>query len=80
MKKISIMAVLFAAATAFGLDSPDAQIKVKDKFALAPKGAVEMKGVLGDELDTSLKGDILVWDIDDLVRPFKLRQEERLWQ
>ena len=80
IKSFSLFFLPFAAFAANGFDSPDAQVRVRDAMKLAPSGAVEMKGVIGDSLDTSLKGDILVWDIDDLVRPFRTRHEERAWQ
>lgn len=43
-------------------------------------GSVKFSGVLGGELDASMKGDMLSWDVDDLVRPFKTRPENKLWQ
>lgn len=43
-------------------------------------GSVKFSGVLGGGLDASMKGDMLSWDVDDLVRPFKTRPENKLWQ
>ncbi len=80
MKNVFVSSMFIIGASVFGIDAQNAEIKVKDVFALAPSGAVDMRGVIGDSLETSLKGDILVWDIDDLVRPFKTRLEEKLWQ
>ena len=54
--------------------------KVEDSFYVAPRGSVEMNGVLGKYLKASLNGNMLVWDIDALVRPFKERQETKFWQ
>ncbi len=80
MKKLLYLSSLVIASSAFCADAPNVNPKVKDKLAYPTCGAVEMKGVIGDSLQTALKGNILVWDIDDLVRPFKTRQEEKLWQ
>ncbi len=80
MKNVLMSTALFVTLSSFGADAPNAEIKVKDTFTLAPSGAVDMRGAIGYSLETSLKGDILVWDIDDLVRPFRDRLEEKLWQ
>ena len=79
-KKISVLMGLLAVSSAFASDSEKAQIKVKDAFSFPPAASVDMKGVLGDAMNTSLKGDILVWDIDDLVLPFKERKETKAWK
>ena len=71
---------MFASTSAFCADAPNVNAKIKDTLTYPTCGAIKMKGVIGDSLKTALEGNILVWDIDDLVRPFKTRQEEKLWQ
>lgn len=80
MKKLLHISAILATSIAFGADAPNVDPKVKDKLAYPSCGEVEMNGTIGKSLKTSLEGNILVWDIDDLVRPFKTRQEEKLWQ
>ena len=46
-----------------------------DSLSYPAKGSVKLSGVLGKSLDASMKGDMLSWDVNDLVRPFKTRPE-----
>lgn len=74
-------AVLFSAATA--ANARDAEIfkaAAEDELSFAPAGSVEFFGTIKKALDTSYNGDIMAWDIDDLVRPFSERKEDGSWQ
>ena len=51
-----------------------------DSLSYPAKGSVKLSGVLGKSLDASMKGDMLSWDVNDLVRPFKTRPENKMWQ
>lgn len=53
---------------------------VKDSLSFPGEGAVKFSGDLGLSLDRSMQGDMLSWDVDDLVRPFKNRPETKMWQ
>ena len=44
--------------------------KVKDTFKVAEPNAVQLSGILGESLNLSLRGDVLVSEIDSLVEPF----------
>lgn len=79
MKKIILLSVALTSSTILCIGN-NFTAKVNDKFTFAPRGAVEMNGTLGKYLKTSLEGNILVWDIDDLVKTFKERKETKLWQ
>lgn len=61
--------------------SPKVSDAVSDAmFFPSEDGSAKFSGVLGGSLDASMKGDMLSWDVDDLVRPFKTRPENKLWQ
>lgn len=79
MKKLILLSVALTSSTILCIGN-NFTAKVNDKFTFAPRGAVEMNGTLGKYLKTSLEGNILVWDIDDLVKTFKERKETKLWQ
>lgn len=79
MKKLILISVALTSSTILCIGN-NFTAKVNDKFTFAPRGAVEMNGTLGKYLKTSLEGNILVWDIDDLVKTFKERKETKLWQ
>ncbi|MBP3358605.1 MAG: glycoside hydrolase family 127 protein, partial [Opitutales bacterium] len=53
--------------------------KVDDAFKYSEPTKVELQGVLGDTLELSLHGDVLVCEIDSLVTPFRTRPETRRW-
>ena len=55
------------------------ETKVKDIFKVAEPNAVELNGILGESLNLSLRGDVLVSEIDSLVEPFRTRPETRRW-
>ena len=79
--KYVILGVSFCSLSVFGKNTCNECSKfVADSFHIAPRGSVEMNGTLGKYLKTSLNGNILVWDIDALVRPFKERKETIFWQ
>lgn len=52
--------------------------KVKDRLQSAE--AVSMTGFIGQKLDGSYKNRILAQDVDRLIQPFTIRNEDRCWQ
>lgn len=53
--------------------------KVDDVFSVSEPTSVQMSGILGESLNLSLRGDVLVSEIDSLVEPFRTRPETRRW-
>ncbi len=84
LKRISCLAFASAAgllhANTYYNDAANFIPKVKDSFEFAPQGAVELDGLSAKSMQTCLDGDILRWDIDDLLRPFQVRLEVKRWQ
>ncbi len=78
----AVFAAAFCAADAntYCRQAEGVSVKEADTFNFAPPYRVSMEGELGKSMDTCMKGDILSWDIDDLVRPFKVRNETKRWQ
>ncbi len=54
--------------------------KVADALAFAPPGNVTFTGWIGEEIQTCLKGRIHGQIISDLISPFAMREEDRLWR
>ena len=71
---------LASASIANARDAENFKAAAQDELLFAPAGAVELSGVLSKSLNTSYNGDIMAWDIDDLVRPFSERKENGSWQ
>jgi len=74
---LTIIAAICAFCASF---ANAADKKVNDALFFAPPASVGLEGALGAEMQTSLKGDILVWNIDDLILPFQTRLEEKHWR
>ena len=51
-----------------------------DAFTPAPANSVRFSGWLGGEMETCRRGRMLAQSIDDLVRPFAERTEDKFWQ
>jgi DUF1680 family protein len=54
--------------------------KVADVFAPLPSGAVQLGGHLGDEIDLGLRARVAAQDVDELVTPFRARQDQWQWR
>jgi DUF1680 family protein len=52
--------------------------KIQDRFHLAEYS--EIKGHVGGKLDQCYQNRILVQNVDDLINPFRSRNESRMWQ
>lgn len=71
---------LLAAPDANARDAENFKAAVEDKLSFAPAGSVQLSGAIEKALRTSYNGDIMEWNIDDLVRPFSERKEDGSWQ
>lgn len=69
--------IFFAGATQNAKVSPKADGAISDKFIFPAEGAVKFDGMLGKSLDTAMNGDILVWNTDELLRPYRERYEKK---
>lgn len=69
--------IFFAGATQNAKVSPKADGAISDKFIFPAEGAVKFDGMLGKSLDTAMNGDILVWNTDELLRPYRGRYEKK---
>ena len=54
--------------------------KVADALAYAPPGSVKFNGWIGEEIQTCLQGRIHGQIISDLISPFAMREEDRMWR
>lgn len=54
--------------------------KVEDKLVCPPPGSVHLTGWIGEEMATCKKGRIFGQSISDLVNPFAVREEDKLWR
>ncbi len=88
MKTNKYTAILFAIAASvsmteantYYMDAEGFEPKVQDSLNFAKPGEVSLKGTINSQIQRSLNGDILTWDIDSLVRPFALKMETDRWQ
>ncbi len=76
--------IIFASTVAIFLSSVFAtekvvDLKCTDVFKVSPVQSIELKGTLGEALDTSLSG-VKTKDVDMLVYPFKTRTERNTWK
>ena len=88
MKRIRLsrnLFVFFAAASVCAFNgacvsdnAENADAPKTSQSAAATPDSLSYPGVLGKSLDASMKGDMLSWDVNDLVRPFKTRPENKM--
>lgn len=83
MSKMRVLAIcgalaglLLAAAHAGEKVAP----KVKDALSYPPPGSVKLNGWIGEEMAICKKGRLFGQSIPDLVRPFAVREEDKLWR
>ncbi len=78
MKKQILLLSLCMASSVFGAEKA-IDLKVEDKFKSLPPNSIRLYGVIGSELNRSIKG-ITAKNVDMLVYPFKVRAEMNTWR
>jgi hypothetical protein len=54
--------------------------KVADAMDFASPGAVKLTGWIGGQMDDCKRGRIMAQSVPDLVRPFAVREEDKMWR
>ncbi len=82
MKKIVIYLLLFLFFTAavFNVVAQNKhrtdQVKITDKLTSVPYGSIQIGGYVGDKLNLCIDNRVMVQDIDRLITPFRVRNDE----
>ncbi len=79
MKRIIFTSIVAISLSPIFATEKAVELKRTDVFKVSPAQSIELKGILGEALDTSLSG-VKSKDVDMLVYPFKARTETRLWK
>ncbi len=53
---------------------------IPDKISSYPPGSVKIEGYLGDKINLVISQRIKTQDVDQLVEPFRHKNETHLWQ
>jgi DUF1680 family protein len=54
--------------------------KVADALEFLPAGHVKFSGWIGEHIDRCKRGRLMAQSVPDLVRPFAVREEDRMWR
>lgn len=54
--------------------------KVADAMEFAPPGGVKLAGWIGGQMEVCKRGRIMAQSVPDLVKPFAVREEDKLWR
>ena len=77
MKNIIKYLFYFSIFTAVGQkESQTDQIKVTDKLTSVPFGTLQIGGYVGDKLNLYFNKRVMVQDIDRLITPFQIRNDD----
>lgn len=76
--KLITMAGVALALTASAADKITP--KVSDALAFAPPGSVKFHGWLGEAMATCKTGRMFAQSLPDLINPFVVREEDRMWR
>lgn len=82
MKKIVHFLLLFPVFTAVVLNvdaqhkNRAEQVNITDKLISAPYGSIKIEGYVGDKLNLCIDNRVMAQDIDRLITPFRVRNDE----
>lgn len=79
VKLLGVIGTVFA-GLALAVAGEKVAPKVPDALALPPVGSVKFTGWIGQDMETCRRGRIMAQSVPDLVRPFAVREEDRLWR
>ncbi|MCX6901048.1 MAG: glycoside hydrolase family 127 protein [Verrucomicrobia bacterium] len=81
MHKLKSVAGVALALLAFTANAEDKITpKVTDALAFAPPGSVNFHGWIGEAMATCKTGRIFAQSLPDLINPFAVREEDRMWR
>jgi DUF1680 family protein len=80
-KKIKVLGIVAALACFQILHATEiVGAKVPDALKVLPPGAVKFSGWIGEQIALCKQGRIMTQSVPDLVQPFAVREEDKLWR
>ncbi|MEI7422030.1 MAG: beta-L-arabinofuranosidase domain-containing protein [Prolixibacteraceae bacterium] len=80
-KPLLLIVLLLTGISLFLSAQTNAPLKAIDKFSPLPKGAVAIRGYLGQKLDSCIKNGIMEKDYELYIKPFAVRNDDpSKWQ
>ncbi|MFA6563232.1 MAG: beta-L-arabinofuranosidase domain-containing protein [Verrucomicrobiia bacterium] len=80
MQKMTLVAAALAALMTVANADDKITPKVTDALAFAPPGSVKFHGWIGEALATCKTGRMFAQSLPDLINPFAVREEDRMWR
>ncbi len=75
-----LLLLSFFAAVVFNVDAQNKnrteQVKITDKLISAPYGSIKIEGYVGDKLNLCIDNRVMAQEIDRLITPFRVRNDE----
>lgn len=79
-KIVQYLLFIFAYVSVISVDGQNSivtnRLKVNDKLAPAPYGALHIEGYVGEKMDLCIDNRVMAHDVERLVAPFQLRNDE----